>query len=97
MRKTEGGRVQGRAVVSRFTGQGCGGCREAQMGRTLPLRNRNTETPAHTQRRTRVMFALIPRGRFALPREVCTYVFYAWQLEIRVGLGRRGRMLPASG
>lgn len=35
VRKTEGGRVQGRAVVSRFIGQGCGGCKEAQMGRTL--------------------------------------------------------------
>lgn len=44
VRKTEGGRVQGRAVVSRFIGQGCGGCREAQMGRTLPLRNRYTQS-----------------------------------------------------
>lgn len=52
LRETEGGRVQGRAVVSRFIGQGCGGCREAQMGRTLPLRNRNAQTLAHTQRHT---------------------------------------------
>ncbi len=60
VRKTEGGRVQGRAVVSRFIGQGCGGCREAQMGRTLPLRNRNIQNQAHRQRHTRLMFTRIP-------------------------------------
>lgn len=65
VRETEGGRVQGRAVVSRFIGQGCGGCREAQMGRTLPLRNRNTPTSARTQRHTRLVLTLTSRGRFA--------------------------------
>lgn len=49
VRKTEGGRVQGRAVVSRFIGQGCGGWKEAQMGRTLPLCNRNTHPGSHTK------------------------------------------------
>ena len=50
VRKTEGGRVQGRAVVSRFIGQGCGGCREAQMGRTLPLCNRkHIDSSSHTK------------------------------------------------
>lgn len=65
VRKTEGGRVQGRAVVSRFIGQGCGGCREAQMGRTLPLRNRNAQARALAHKDTRSMFALVPRGRRA--------------------------------
>lgn len=65
VRETEGGRVQGRAVVSRSIGQGCGGCGEAQMGRTLPLRNRNAQTPARAQRHTRSMCTLLPQGRSA--------------------------------
>lgn len=48
VRKAEGGRVQGRAVVSRFIGPGCGGCREAQMGRTLSRCVTETRTKAHT-------------------------------------------------
>lgn len=74
VRKTEGGRVQGRAVVSRIIGQRCGGCREAQMERTLPLCNRNADTGSHTYAFD--VCSYVPRGCFAFSnRFACAYVF----------------------
>lgn len=78
--RLRGGRVQGRAVVSRFIGPGCGGCKEAQMGRTLPLRNRNTQTQAHTQRHTRFMFTLQPWGCFKRSNR-CACMCSDWAIE----------------